>query len=92
MSYHHGPHIGHQFMSWILFCFLLPPFAETLLMLWAHGIEDTNALDVIRYYFYLVLQMYRFSTINKNIHVGLLENLKRDFVEKGFVEKKDAED
>ena len=45
-----------------LFCFSLL-FAETSCMHWAHGIENTNTLDVA---IYLVLLMYGFSTVNED--------------------------
>ena len=36
-------------------------------MHWAHGIEDTNALYmVLEIIIYLILLMYRFSTVNED--------------------------
>ena len=36
-------------------CFSLPLFAETSLGHWAHGIEDTDAFDDVKYYDLLIL-------------------------------------
>ena len=43
-----GLTLGAYFLSWVLFpCFSFS-FVETLLVHWAHGIEDSNTLDVVR--------------------------------------------
>ena len=47
-------------MSGVLFHFLLSPFMKTSLMHWAHGIEDTNTLDVVGY-------DYLFGSLNVRI-------------------------
>ena len=46
-----GPTFGANLFLWVLFCFLLFPFAGILLMQWAHKFEDRNALDVVRDYY-----------------------------------------
>ena len=47
-------------MSQVLFGFSLS-YVDTSLMQWAHGIEDTNALDIVRDY-------YLFGSSNVQIH------------------------
>ena len=41
------PALGANLLSQVFFCFSLL-YAETLLIHWAHGIKDTNTLDVVR--------------------------------------------
>ena len=46
VSPYYRSHLGHQFLSQV--CFSVSSFfAETLLMHWAHGIEDTDAVGVV---------------------------------------------
>ena len=55
-----GPTLGANLLLQVLYCFVLSLFTETLLIHWVHGIEDTNALDVVRDY-------YLFCSLNLQI-------------------------